>query len=243
MQSYDNLAEFYDYLNRDCDYEKWSQYLLSLLESRGVTAGSGCDFGCGSGILTNKLAEYGYNMTGADVSEPMLRAAYSRRHGENVRFVLGDMRSFEFARRQNFINASCDGVNYLNPDCDFIDFIKTAGKGLLSGGVLMFDVSSRYKLREILGNNIFADDTDDVTYVWQNDLKKNCVDMQFIIFTRTNGAYYKKYDRHKMYLYDEEQVLKTVRQNGFTRVEAYDAFTLSPPRETSERIQFIATKE
>ena len=47
--AYFALADWFEYLNADCDYEKWSQYLHNELLSLGVRAGAGLDIGCGSG--------------------------------------------------------------------------------------------------------------------------------------------------------------------------------------------------
>ena len=39
--AYFALADWFEYLNADCDYEKWSQYLHNELLSLGVRAGAG----------------------------------------------------------------------------------------------------------------------------------------------------------------------------------------------------------
>ena len=48
--AYEGLAEWFEYLNDDCGYEKWSQYLISKLKCFPLT--TGLDVGCGSGILS-----------------------------------------------------------------------------------------------------------------------------------------------------------------------------------------------
>ena len=50
--AYSALAAWFEYLNADCDYEKWSQYLYGRLLSLGVKEGKGLDIGCGSGAFT-----------------------------------------------------------------------------------------------------------------------------------------------------------------------------------------------
>ena len=45
---YSALGGKFEYLNSDCDYEKWSQYLINTLQ--GLGAGPrGIDIGCGNG--------------------------------------------------------------------------------------------------------------------------------------------------------------------------------------------------
>lgn len=241
ISSYASLAKFYDTLNSDCDYDKWSQYLLEMLKRHGIQLGCGCDLGCGSGILTDKLAANGFQMTGVDCSREMLENAYARAPKAN--FVYGDMRTFQPAKKQDFICSTCDAVNYLQPATHFKRFLSSAAAGLKSGGVLMFDVSSIYKFEHILASNIFADDTEEVTYIWQNDLKRDYIDMSFIIFTEDRGVYYKSYEQHRMYLYDVAMTEKALTSAGFTNINAYHAFTFDCPKADSERIQFVAVKE
>ena len=73
--AYTHLADWFEYLNADCDYEKWSQYLHKKLLGAGVAAGRGLDLGCGSGKFTRMLSRMGYGMTGIDASGEMLAAA------------------------------------------------------------------------------------------------------------------------------------------------------------------------
>ena len=73
--AYASLAEWFEYLNADCDYEKWSQYLYERLCGLGIAGGRGLDIGCGSGAFTRRLARKGFSMTGYDISAEMLAKA------------------------------------------------------------------------------------------------------------------------------------------------------------------------
>ena len=43
--AYSTLAEWFEYLNDDCDYEQWSQYLIKTLSAYPLD--TGLDVGCG----------------------------------------------------------------------------------------------------------------------------------------------------------------------------------------------------
>lgn len=64
--AYEGLAEWFEYLNDDCGYEKWSQYLISKLKCFPLT--TGLDVGCGSGWFTRAFRRAGYDMAGLDLS-------------------------------------------------------------------------------------------------------------------------------------------------------------------------------
>lgn len=71
---YSALGGKFEYLNSDCDYEKWSQYLINTLQ--GLGAGPrGIDIGCGNGYFTRALYRAGKEMCGTDISPEMLTRA------------------------------------------------------------------------------------------------------------------------------------------------------------------------
>ena len=90
--AYSALAAWFEYLNADCDYEKWSQYLYGRLLSLGVKEGKGLDIGCGSGAFTRAFARLGFDMTGYDCSAEMLARAEQLGAGGRVRYILSDAR-------------------------------------------------------------------------------------------------------------------------------------------------------
>ena len=68
--AYTNLAEWFEYLNDDCGYENWSQYLILQLKQYPLQ--TGLDVGCGGGWFTRAFQKAGYAMTGMDISPDML---------------------------------------------------------------------------------------------------------------------------------------------------------------------------
>ena len=65
--AYRYLAEWFEYLNDDCDYPKWSQYFIDGL-GRLNAGRKGLEIGCGSGAFCRRLVQAGYAMSGADIS-------------------------------------------------------------------------------------------------------------------------------------------------------------------------------
>ena len=65
--AYETLADWFEFLNDDCDYQRWSQYFLQGLEALGA-GNRGLEIGCGSGAFTRVLTRAGYFVTGTDVS-------------------------------------------------------------------------------------------------------------------------------------------------------------------------------
>ena len=161
-QAYDHLSEWFEYLNDDCDYPAWSQYFLSGLAALGAGR-KGLEVGCGSGAFCRALAKAGYEMTGVDLSAPMLdkAARLAREEGVRVRFFQADAAVLPMREQFDFLLAPNDCYNYIMPEKLPAAFRKAAAR-LKKGGIFWADVSSAYKLRGKVANNMFADDRDAV---------------------------------------------------------------------------------
>ncbi len=240
-KAYDSLAEWFEYLNDDCDYPKWSQYFIRGLCA--LRAGKrGLELGCGSGAFCRALAREGYLMTGGDISLPMLDKAQSlaREEGLNVPFLQMDASKLKTLIKYDFILAPNDCYNYVSPE-KLDSAFKKAASSLKKGGVFWFDVSSAYKLREKVANNIMADDRDEVTYLSFNSLKDDCVEMDVTLFIREeNGLFSRRDERHVQYIHEEEKLLSALTAAGF-QVLAVEGH-LGEEKENSDRLNFICKK-
>ena len=75
MESYTNFAYVYDTFMDNVPYDEWCKYLVMLLKQYGVDDGIVLDMGCGTGNMTSRLCQLGYDMIGIDNSEDMLAIA------------------------------------------------------------------------------------------------------------------------------------------------------------------------
>ena len=170
---YTGFAEVYDRLMSDVDYPAWAAFYTELLRSRGISGGTLCECACGTGGLTLPLQRAGWQVTGADLSQEMLEQAQrkAREEGLPVRFVCQDMRRLQLHHPVDAVLATCDGVNYLLKEKDLTAFLRSAWTALRPGGCLAFDVSTPRKLSKVLGDSLLAEDTPEITYLWQNHLR------------------------------------------------------------------------
>ncbi len=248
IQAYNEFAAYYDRLMADVDYDLWAKYLLDLLHVGGVVPDQSIlDCACGTGEITLRLHKAGYRMTGADVSERMLEQAQqkARKAGARIAFVRQPMQSLSVHKSVSAITCACDGVNYLLSTEDAKKFFTCANRALKDEGLLLFDVSSAYKLKKILGGQTFGEDEPECTYLWQNcfDEKTRLLEMRLSFFTPDGcGAYKRFYERHVQRAHTVPELSSLLEQAGFTLEGVFDAFTKDVPEENSERIQFVARK-
>ena len=214
---YSALGGAFEYLNHDCGYDEWSQYLINKLKSLGAGR-AGLDIGCGNGYFTRALIRAGYDVKGMDVSEEMLSSAVeiARREGVRAEFLYGDITKLKVNAKPDFIVAINDCLNYI-PQSKLLNAFSKVHQNLKKGGVFIFDISSEEKLKNDLGNNFFADDGEDITYLWFNTLKEDSVDMDITVFTRTaDGKYTRADERQTQYIHSEKTVISALKSVGFT---------------------------
>lgn len=233
MVSYSILAKYYDRLMGDFDYDGYLSFV------KGRLSGEGADLACGSGEITVRLAKEGRKMIGIDISPDMLNVATvkAKNMGLDIKWICQDMLEFELNHKADFITCVCDGVNYV-PTQDFKKLLDRVKSNLKENGIFVFDVSSEYKLKNILGDNLFCEDYDDVTYIWQNTLGKGYVDMDIDFFERIKDDTYKRIEEsHRQYVYKRE-FIEDLLKDGWDH-EVYDGEKFSTPSSRSKRLLYV----
>ena len=109
---YGRFSELYDSLMYDVDYEKMASFIKERLCIAGISDGLVLDLACGTGVLTRLLADYGYDMTGIDLSEEMLAIAREKSN-DSILYLEQDMTEFELYGTMRAIVCSMDGFNYI----------------------------------------------------------------------------------------------------------------------------------
>lgn len=241
---YGRFAAVYDKLMADVDRPQWARYVLSLLPERKLAL---VDAACGTGALAIPLALAGHTVTCVDISDDMLRVASekARLAGLNMPFVRQDMRRLSLPRRVDAVVSACDGVNYLLSAADAEAFFRAAFDSLKPGGVLLFDVSTRYKLSSVLGDNTFASDEGEAAYIWRNeyDEETKLIRMELTFFEmKANGLYSRFTEEHVQRAHSRTELRHALGRAGFQDIAAYAAFTRDEPGNDCERIQFCARK-
>ena len=239
--AYENLAKWFEYLNDDCDYERWAQYLLEKLKPFSVK--EGLDVGCGGGWFTRRFSKAGYVMTGLDISREMLDAAQETAGKEGVRseYLLGDITRLKLPRRFGFAVAVNDIVNYLPKDRLLAAF-KNIGGALKKGGVFLFDISSKKKFLEKIAGGVSVDDRDEVTYLNFSALDGEKAVMEVTLFERQKDGSYLRYDeRHEQFVYEKEEILQALEKSGFETLSVEGH--LGEREENADRLTFLAVRK
>lgn len=237
------FSEVYDKL-QDADYNGFVEFYKKVFEKFGLNPKLVLDLACGTGSITVKLSEAGYDMTGVDLSTEMLNIAREKaiEAGQDILFLNQDMTEFELFGTVDAIVSTLDGINYLTEDGDLEKVFNLCRNYLNPGGLMIFDINSEYKLKEVLGNNTFVFDEEGIFYVWQNEYSPEdricsfCLD--FFVENKQGG-----YERFSEYqeerAYSENEISSAAEAAGLEVLGCFSGFDFETANEKSERLFFV----
>lgn len=245
MEAYTGFAQVYDTFMDNVPYEEWADYYKEILREHGIMDGIVLDLGCGTGSMTELLAEQGYDMIGVDNSEEMLDLAMEKRaaSGQDILYLLQDMRKFELYGTVRAVISACDSVNYLTEPGDLVKVFSLVNNYLDPGGIFIFDLNTVYKYQEILGEQTIAEDREECSFIWDNfyDEEEMINEYDLTVFVQEEGDLFRRYcETHYQRAYSSETVRALIEKAGMEVLAIYDAFTYNKPKPDSERVYFVA---
>ena len=255
MEAYTGFAQLYDLFMDNVPYDAWTEEIAGRLRSFGIPDGLVCELGCGTGELTRRLADAGYDMIGIDRSPEMLgiameseRAEGTGTGGENNRlpvlYLQQDIRAFELYGTVRAFVAVCDTVNYLLEEEDLEKMFRLVNNYLDPDGIFLFslDLPSYY---ESIGDDVIAENRDEASFIWENEYDPeemiNIYGMTF--FAREEDGWYRKFEEeHVQRAYTLPQVKELLAKSGLRFVSAEDAERGGDPDEDT-KILWITARE
>ena len=194
MEAYTGFAEVYDIFMDNVPYKEWAEYLRGILKEYGIVEGLALELGCGTGNLTMRLAEKGYDMIGVDGSAEMLQIALDKKNetGYDILYLLQDMREFELYGTVRAVVSVCDSVNYITEPEELGRVFSLVNNYLDASGIFVFDFNTEYKYREVLGNQTIAEDREESSFIWENyyDEEQRVNEYELTLFIREEDGRY-----------------------------------------------------
>ncbi|MDO4938835.1 MAG: class I SAM-dependent methyltransferase [Lachnospiraceae bacterium] len=237
---YNDFAQIYDSFMDNVPYDAWCEQITAIFRTYGISSGIVADLGCGTGTLTEMLADRGFDMIGIDNSDDMLMEALRKRDesGHDILYLNQDMREFELYGTCAAIVSRCDSLNYITEPDDLIKVFELVNNYLDPKGLFIFDMKTEYMFRSILGNNTFSRSNDEATYIWENyyDGEKKLNEYDLTMFIRNGGMFEKSEETHIQRAYSIEEIKNAAAAAGLKWLGVWDADTETDPEEDSARI-------
>ena len=255
MEAYTDFAGVYDIFMDETPYREWAEYLSVLMEKYGADMPEQeeliaerklvVDLGCGTGTLTELLAEKGYDMVGIDNAQEMLSIAMEKREksGHNILYLLQDMREFELYCTVGTVLSVCDSLNYLLQEEELFQTFRLVENYLYPGGIFIFDFNTVYKYEKVIGDTTIAENREDCSFIWENyyheDEQINEYDLT--VFVRGESGLFRRFEEtHFQRGYTLPTMKRLVEEAGMEFVMAADADTHGEVTGESERIYVVA---
>jgi SAM-dependent methyltransferase len=114
------------------------------------------DLGCGSGLLTERIAAAGLPVLGVDGSRAMLARARARcaRRGAQVRLLVRDLGALRLPPVHHLAVACHDVVNHLPSEAALRRVLGSVRRALAPGGVLVFDALTDWAFETYWPDNV-----------------------------------------------------------------------------------------
>ena len=246
MDCYKEFAHIYDELiNSDIDYKIWASKILCICSEYDINMDSYLDLACGTGNLTIEIASEFKHIWAVDLSSDMLSEAEKKMRDALIKakFVCQDICQLNLNSTFNLITCCLDSSNYILEEENFEKYLLGVYDLLKDDGLFIFDINSYYKLTNVLGNNIYNYDSDDVVYIWENYLEDDIVDMNLTFFAK-EGQVYRRFDEHHSErAYKEEYVESILEEIGLEIIKKMDNYEEKAVSESTERICYVLKKK
>ena len=242
MDAYHNLAQSYDSLTLDVDYDGVVAFYQTILSREGAVPRTAADLACGTGSVALRM---GLQVTAVDMSEEMLCVAAQKAESlENPPvFVCQQLQRLHLPRGVDLAVCALDSMDYIIDPEDCQQAITRIYKVLNPGGVFIFDVNTPKKLRAMDGQ-VFLDENEDTYCVWRGefDEETNICSYGMDLFQRKGNLWQRSFEEHREYAYSAEQLVSYLKNAGFTGIEVFGDRRLDAPNEQDLRIYLKARK-
>lgn len=245
MKCYEKFAHIYDDLiNTDIDYNVWYEKIINLCKELNIPRRDYLDLACGTGNLTEKLAPHFQTAWGVDLSYEMLTEADKklRSKGLKVNLIRQDISELNLNKKFALITCCLDSTNYILDELNLKNYFKSVFNHLDSNGMFIFDVNSHYKITNILGNNTYTYDSEEITYIWENFLENEIVDMYLTFFIKDKELYRRFDEHHRERAYTCDYIEKILTDCNLHIITKLDNYQDKPPAPTSLRIVYAVKK-
>lgn len=245
--AYGNFAKIYDDLIlEDINYEEMCSRIIEICKEQNISLNNYLDIACGTGNVTKQIAKNFKESFAIDLSEDMLREAFDKLKKEKIKckILCQDMTQLNLNRKFDLITCVLDSSNYIIEEDKFIKYLEGVKDHLNDNGIFIFDINSYYKLSNILGNNTYTYNEDEVFYVWENNFENDLLSMYLTFFVRDNenDLYERFEEEHLERAYKEEFIEEALKSIGLKIINKFDGYTKENVNDDTERIVYVIKK-
>lgn len=227
-----DYAKYYDLFNEGKNYENEATFLKNIFDSYGTGVKTILNLGCGTGMHEIFLSKFGYNVTGVDLSEEMIKIAKGR-NIPNTKFHVGNMSKFELNKKFDACVSMFAAFGYQLKNKEIESSLKSIKEHLNPNGLAVIEVwnglgvmrelpSSRKKEISAGGFKIKRQSFPDL------DAFNHKAGIKFKVEVYKNDALHEKYEEmHYMRFFFPQEITYYLEKEGFEVLKICDTFDLN----------------
>ena len=243
---YNEFSYFYDSLTDDVDYKARTEYLCSLFCRFDRMPTLLLDLACGTGGFSNEFAKRDVAVIGVDISPEMLSVARekSAEVGNDILYLCQDGAELDLYGTVDGAICCLDSLNHITDYERFCKVLERVSLFLEKDRLFIFDVNTVYKHEQILGNNNFIIENDDVYCVWQNEFepKTNTVNITLDFFTEDGGVYYRAQEEFSERAYTHTEIKNALQAAGLKIEAVFEEMSENAPTANTAREVYVTRK-
>jgi SAM-dependent methyltransferase len=234
--TYGFLAEVYDTLMADVDYQGWAEYIEDIVLQWKPLPMKIADISCGTGHLLAELRQPHRFLTGIDLSLEMIQKA--RENYSDILFCQGDMNAIPLKNQYDCIINIHDALNYL-PDIAAVNrhFLNMA-KWMKPGQLYLFD----FAMQPVVENYFTGVEEWNFTekawqyHRWHQFNLDRRLHQTYIAIYGPDEKEPRKIECHNQYIYQFTELQEVFRNIPHCYWQLYEEFTFEPADEKTERL-------
>lgn len=240
---YGEFSYIYDKLSFDIEYEKYADNIKTLAKKYGINNSNMLELACGSGMITQYFFDDFDRIDALDISTDMLNCFAEKYDNDKVNLIYYDMVEYEKKDFYDLIVILLDSVNYVTKPTDLEKLFRNSYDNLKEDSLLVFDINSEMKMREIFGSECYVYEYEDIFYTWDNYLEDDLIDMSLNFFVENPDGSYRRIEEYQQErIYTIDYVKDLLDRIGFVDIKIFDEDTFGDVNEDTLRVLFSARK-
>jgi SAM-dependent methyltransferase len=179
------------------------------------------DLCCGTGQLVQELIGNGFEVTGMDASEGMLR--YARQNVPSGQFILSDARSFDLPSTFEAVISTSASLNHIIIPEELTDVFRNIHKALKVNGIFVLEINLEEALKS-LNLDKEGDVLDD--YAWASvsfyDAESKVGQIKMTLFSQQQGAWQRFDESWPLKGYSRLEIESSLKKAGFADVQIHN---------------------
>lgn len=248
-KTYSALAEIYDDVMTEVDYETWTDYIDEIIYQYHPDAVSVLELACGTGTMALSLEELAaYEITATDGSGEMIEVAKRKAESarSDVRFLTRNFLDLNLDQTFDVVFMVFDSLNYLHSEEEIIKLHEEV-KGILNpGGIFVYDFTtprnSRIAIKFLNNearrvNNLYRYNRKS-SYNAKSREHTNRFKIEKLA-TESGNVVETFHEEHLQRIYTLPEIENIIKKTEFSILNAFDGFALEPAHEKSLRITMV----